>query len=139
MSTIFFFHMINETEVVDQQDIKRILIERDITTLKQAFCRIMCTEIRNKDTRIFFPHRLLSQDDLQSYLFNKELGSFGRQLLEPENYNVYNTMVDLVIHELVSDGTITKESTPDDPDQRYEATQKLDKICKDFRDSGFSF
>ena len=124
---------------VDQQDIKRILIERDITTLKQAFCRIMCTEIRNKDTRIFVPHRLLSQDDLQSYLFNKELGSFGRQLLEPENYNVYNTMVDLVIHELVSDGTITKESTPDDPDQRYEATQKLDKICKDFRDSGLSF
>jgi hypothetical protein len=131
--------MINETEVVDQQDIKRILIERDITTLKQAFCRIMCTEIRNKDTRIFVPHRLLSQDDLQSYLFNKELAWFGRQLLEPENYNVYNTMVDLVIHELVSDGTITKESTPDDPDQRYEATQKLDKICKDFRDSGLSF
>jgi hypothetical protein len=134
--------MINETEA-DQQDIKRILIERDITTLKQAFCRIMCTEIRNNDTRIFVPHRLLSQDDLQSYLFNKELGRFGRQLLEPENYNVYNRMVDLVIHELVSDGTITKqqqkESTPDDPDQRYEATQKLDKICKDFRDSGLSF
>jgi hypothetical protein len=135
--------MINETEVVDQQDIKRILIERDITTLKQAFCRIMCTEIRNKDTRIFFPHRLLSQDDLQSYLFNKELGSFGRQLLEPENYNVYNRMVELVIRELVSDGTITKqqqkESTPDDPEERYEATQKLDRICKDFRDSGLSF
>ena len=135
--------MINETEVVDQQDIKRILIERDITTLKQAFCRIMCTEIRNKDTRIFVPHRLLSQDDLQSYLFNKELGWFGRQLLEPENYNVYNRMVDLVIHELVSDGTITKqqqkESTPNDPEERYEATQKLDRICKDFRDSGLSF
>jgi DNA-binding Lrp family transcriptional regulator len=53
---------------------------------------------------------------------------FGRQLLEPENYNVYNRMVDLVIHELVSDGTITKqqqkESTADDPEQRYEATQK---------------
>jgi hypothetical protein len=135
--------MINETGV-DQQDIQRILIERDITTLKQAFCRIMCTEIRNNDTRIFVPHRLLSQDDLQSYLFNKELGWFGRQLLEPENYNVYNRMVDLVIHELVSDGTITKqqqqkESTPDDPEERYEATQKLDRICKDFRDSGLSF
>jgi len=135
--------MINEKEI-DQQDIKRILIETDITTLKQAFCRIMCTEIRNKDTRILVPHRLLSQDDLQSYLFNKELGWFGRQLLEPENYNVYNTMVDLVIHELVSDGTITKqqqqkESTLDDPEQRYEATQKLDRICKDFRDSGLSF
>lgn len=129
---------------VDQQDVKRILIERDITTLKQAFCRIMCTEIRNNDTRIFVPHRLLSQDDLQSYLFNKELGRFGRQLLQPENYNVYNRMVDLVIHELVSDGTITKqqqqkESTLDDPEQRYEATQKLDRICKDFRDSGLSF
>ena len=129
---------------VDQQDVKRILIERDITTLKQAFCRIMCTEIRNNDTRIFVPHRLLSQDDLQSYLFNKELGRFGRQLLEPENYNVYNRMVDLVIHELVSDGTITKqqqqkESTPEDPEERYEATQKLDRICKDFRDSGLSF
>ena len=134
--------MINETQV-DQQDVKRILIERDITTLKQAFCRIMCTEIRNKDTRIFVPHRLLSQDDLQSYLFNKELGSFGRQLLEPENYYVYNRMVDLVIHELVSDGTITKqqqkESTPNDSEKRYEATQKLDIICKDFRDSGLSF
>jgi hypothetical protein len=135
--------MINEKEI-DQQDIKRILIERDITTLKQAFCRIMCTEIRNNDTRIFVPHRLLSQDDLQSYLFNKELGRFGRQLLEPENYNVYNRMVDLVIHELVSDGTITKqqqqkESTPEDPEERYEATQKLDRICKDFRDSGLSF
>ena len=135
--------MINETQV-DQQDVKRILIERDITTLKQAFCRIMCTEIRNNDTRIFVPHRLLSQDDLQSYLFNKELGRFGRQLLQPENYNVYNRMVDLVIHELVSDGTITKqqqqkESTLDDPEQRYEATQKLDRICKDFRDSGLSF
>ena len=135
--------MINETQV-DQQDVKRILIERDITTLKQAFCRIMCTEIRNKDTRIFVPHRLLSQDDLQSYLFNKELGRFGRQLLQPENYNVYNRMVDLVIHELVSDGTITKqqqqkESTPEDPEERYEATQKLDRICKDFRDSGLSF
>ena len=133
--------MINETGV-DQQDIKRILIERDVTTLKQAICRIMCTEIRNKDTRIFVLHRLLSQDDLQSYLFNKELGSFGRQLLEPENYNVYNTMVDLVIHELVSDGTITKqqnESIPNDPEQRYETTQKLDRICKDFRDSGLSF
>ena len=135
--------MINETQV-DQQDVKRILIERDITTLKQAFCRIMCTEIRNNDTRIFVPHRLLSQDDLQSYLFNKELGRFGRQLLQPENYNVYNRMVDLVIHELVSDGTITKqqqqkESTPGDPEERYEATQKLDRICKDFRDSGLSF
>jgi hypothetical protein len=110
--------MINETRV-DQQDIKRILIERDITTLKQAFCRIMCTEIRNKVTRIFVPHRLLSQDDLQSYLFNKELGSFGRQLLEPENYNVYNRMVDLVIHELVNDGTITKqkEATADNQEE----------------------
>jgi hypothetical protein len=134
--------MINEKEI-DQQDINRILIERDITTLKQAFCRILCTEIRNNDTRIFVPHRLLSQDDLQSYLFNKELGRFGRQLLEPENCNVYNRMVDLVIHELVSDGTITKqqqkEPTSDDPEEIYEATQKLDKICKDFRDSGLSF
>ncbi len=67
---------------------------------------------------------------------------FGRQLLGSENYNGYNRMVDLVIHELVSDGTITKqqkESTPDDPEERYEATQKLDRICKDFRDSGLSF
>jgi hypothetical protein len=132
--------MINETEA-DQQDIKRILIERDITTLKQAFCRIMCTEIRNKNTRIFVPHRLLSQDDLQSYLFNKELGWLGRQLLESENYNVYNRMVDLVIHELVSDGTITKQQKESyqDSEERYEATQNLDRICKDFRDSGLSF
>jgi hypothetical protein len=28
---------------------------------------------------------------------------------------------------------------PDDPVDKYEITQKLDKICKDFRDSGLSF
>ena len=94
----------------------------------------MCTEIRNKDTRIFVPHRLLPQDDLQSYLFNKELGWFGCQLREPENYNVYNRMVDLVIHELVSDGTITKqqeETTADDPKEKRQAAQNLDRISKD--------
>jgi len=68
---------------------------------------------------------------------------FERQLLGSENYNGYNRMVDLVIHELVSDGTITKqqqnESIPNDPEQRYETTQKLDRICKDFIDSGLSF
>jgi hypothetical protein len=28
---------------------------------------------------------------------------------------------------------------PDDSVDKYEITQKLDKICKDFRDSGLSF
>ena len=41
-------------EIVDQ-DIKRILIDRDITTLRQAFCRIMCAEIQNSGTRVFVP------------------------------------------------------------------------------------
>jgi 16S rRNA G966 N2-methylase RsmD len=40
--------------ISSQSHIKRILIERDITTLKQAFCRILCAEIRNKDTIILF-------------------------------------------------------------------------------------
>ena len=71
-----------------QQDIKRILIERDITILKQTFCRIMCAEMRNNSTRIFVPHRLFLQDRLQSYLFNKELSGFGRQVLESEDFNV---------------------------------------------------
>jgi hypothetical protein len=128
--------------VVDQdQDIKRILVERDITTLKQVFYRILCSEIRNKDTRIFIPHKLFSQDRLQSYLSNKEL-EFGRQVLESEDYTVSNTIIELVIHELVSDGTIIKqqkESTHDNPEERYEATQNLDRIRKDFRDSGLSF
>jgi hypothetical protein len=128
--------------VVDQyQDIKRILVERDITTLKQVFSRILCSEVRNNDTMIFIPHKLFSQDRLQSYLSNKELG-FGRQVLESEDYTVYNTIIELVIRELVSDGTIAKqqiESTHDNPEQRYEATQNLDTICKDFRDSGLSF
>jgi hypothetical protein len=30
-------------------------------------------------------------------------------------------------------------STPDDAEDRYEITQKLDKICKDFRDSGLPY
>jgi hypothetical protein len=132
--------MVDDRQIIDQ-DIKRILIERDITTLKQIFCKIICSEIRNKDTRIFIPHKLFSQDRLQSYLSNKELG-FGRQVFESEDYIVYNTIIELVIRELVSEGIIArqqKESTPDDPEERYEATQNLDRICKDFKDSGISF
>ena len=132
--------MVNDKSVIDQ-DIKRILVERDITTLKQAFYRILCSEIRNKNTRIFIPHKLFSKDRLQRYLSNKELG-FGSLILESEDYTVYNTVIELIIHELVSDATIVrqpKESIHDNPEERYEATQKLDGICKDFRDSGLSF
>jgi hypothetical protein len=50
-------------------------------------------------------------------------------------------MINLITRELVSDGTITKqkEATADDPEEKYQATQNLDRICKDFRDSGLSF
>lgn len=34
-------------EIIDE-DIKRVLIDRDINTFKQAFCRIMCAETLNK-------------------------------------------------------------------------------------------
>jgi len=129
--------MVHET--VDQ-DIKRILIDRDITTLKQAFCRIMCAQIRSNGSRIFIPYRLFLQNRLQSYLSDKEL-QLGRQLLECDDYNVYNRMINLIIRELVSDGTITKqkEATADDPEEKYQATQNLDRICRDFKDIGLSF
>src|SRR5919199_1426284 len=123
------------------EDIKRILIDRDITTIKQACCRILCSEIRNNGTRIFVPHKLFSQSRLQSYLSNKELG-LGRHIYESEDYIVYNTMIEAIINELVNDGIIVKqqkESSHDDPVDKYEATQSLEKICKDFRDSGLSF
>jgi hypothetical protein len=128
--------MVHET--VDR-DIKKILIERDIATLKQAFCRIMCAEIQNSGTRVFVPDRLFLQNRLQSYLSDKEL-QLGRQLLESEDYNVYNRMINLIIRELVNDGTITKqqEATADNPEDKYQATENLDRICKDFRDSGLS-
>jgi hypothetical protein len=129
--------MVHET--VDQ-DIKRILIDRDITTLKQAFCRVMCAEIRNSGTRVFIPDKLFLQNRLQSHLSGKEL-QLGRQLLESEDYNVYNRMINLVVRELVNDGTITRqqESTADNTEEKYEATENLDGICKDFTDSGLSF
>jgi hypothetical protein len=130
----------NRRRQIANEDIKRILIDRDITTIKQAFYRILCSEIRNNG-RVFVPHKLFSQSRLQTYLSNKELG-FGRQVYESEDYMVYNTIVEAIIHELVNDGIIVKqqkESTPDDPVDKYEATQNLDKICKDFRDSGLSY
>jgi hypothetical protein len=139
--------MVNDNDdkrqrIVNEEDIKRILIDRDITTIKQAFCRILCFEIqKNNGTRVFIPHKLFSQSRLQSHLSNKELG-FGRQVYESEDYVVYNSIIELVIRELVNDGIIVKqqkESTPDDPEDKYEATQNLDKICKEFRDSGLSF
>jgi hypothetical protein len=132
--------MVDNRHVVNE-DIKRILIDRDITTIKQACCRILCSEIRINGIRIFIPHKLFSQSRLQSYLSNKEL-AFGRQVYESEDYVVYNTILHLVVHELVNDGIIVKqqkEATPDDPEDRYEATQNLDKICNEFRDSGLSF
>jgi hypothetical protein len=133
--------MVDDNRQMINEDIKRILIDRDITTIKQAFYRILCSEIRNNGTRIFTPHKLFTQDRLQSYLSNKELG-FGRQVYESENYLVYNSILELVIHELVNDGIVAKqqkESTADDPEDRYEVTEKLDKICKDFNDAGLSF
>jgi hypothetical protein len=133
-------HDDNRRRQMVNEDIKRILIDRDITTIKQAFYRILCSEIRNNGTRIFIPHKLFSQSRLQSYLSNKEL-EFGRQVYESEDYVMYNTIIEAIIRELVNDGIIVKqqkESTPDDPEDRYEVTQKLDKICNDFRDSGLS-
>jgi hypothetical protein len=129
--------MVNE--VLDE-DIKRILIERDITTLKQACCRIMCAEIHNNQTRIFVPSKLFSQTRLKDYMLNKEL-KLGRRMLESEDENVYNRMVNLIVQELVNDGTVIKEkgTTADDSQEKYQATQNLDRICKEYRDSGLSF
>jgi DNA-binding HxlR family transcriptional regulator len=55
---------------------------------------------------------------------------------------VYNTIIEAIIRELVNDEIIVKqqkESTPDDPEDKYETTQKLDEICKQFRNIGLSF
>ncbi len=52
------------------------------------------------------------------------------------------TIFEAVIGELVKYGTIVKqqkESTPDDLVDRYELTQTVDKICKDFRHRDLSF
>ena len=55
---------------------------------------------------------------------------------------MYNTIIEAIICELVNDGIIVKqqkESTPGDPEDRYEITQNIDKICKEFSDGGLSF
>jgi hypothetical protein len=47
---------------------------------------------------------------------------------------VYNTIIEAIIRELVNDRIIVKqqkESTPDDPEDIYEVTQNLEKICKE--------
>ena len=49
---------------------------------------------------------------------------------------MYNTIIEAIIRELVNDGIVVKqqkESTPDDPEDRYEITQNLDKTCKSLR------
>ena len=80
------------------------------------------------------------QNRLQGYLSDKEL-RLGHELLESDDYNVYNRMINRVVRELVNDGTITRqqEAISDDPEEKYRATENLDIICKDFRDSGLSF
>jgi hypothetical protein len=83
----------------------------------------MCAEIHGSGTRRFVPDRLFLQNRLQSYLSDKEL-QLGRQLLESDDYNVYQRMINLIIGELVSDGTITRqqEGTADNPEEKYQAT-----------------
>jgi len=133
--------MIDNKKQILNEDIKRILVDRDITAIKQAFYRILCSEIRNNRPRVFIPHKLFSQNRLQTYLSNKEL-EFGRQVYESEDFVVYNTIVEAIVRELAIDRIIVKqqkESTPDDAEDRYEVTQKLEEICKDFRDSGLSY
>ena len=133
--------MIDNKKQILNEDIKRILVDRDITAIKQAFYRILCSEIRNNGPRVFIPHKLFSQNRLQTYLSNKEL-EIARQVYESEDYLVYNTLIEAIVHELVNDGIMVKQqksSTPDDAEDRYEITQKLDRICKDFRDSGLSY
>jgi hypothetical protein len=78
---------------------------------------------------------------LQGYLLSAKELQLGRQLLESEDYNVYNRRFNLVVRELVNDGTIIRqqEATADNPEEKYEASENLDRICKDFTDSGLSF
>jgi hypothetical protein len=92
--------MIDNKRQILNEDIKRILVDRDITTIKQAFYRILCSVIRNNGTRVFIPHKLFSQSRLQSHLSNKELG-FGRQVFESEDYVVYNSIIEVLTRELV--------------------------------------
>ena len=99
--------IVNKRQILNE-DIKRILVDRDITTIKQAFCRILCSEIRNNGARVFVPHKLFSQNRLQTYLSNKELG-FGRQAYESEDYLVYNTIIEAIVRELAIDGIIVKQ------------------------------
>ena len=87
----------------------------------------MCSEIRNNHTKVFVTHKLFSQSRLQSIRIG--------------DYLVYNTILEAIIRELVNDGIIIKQQKEfaDDPEDKYEAIQNLDKICKDFRDSGLSY
>ena len=79
--------MIDNKRQILNENIKRILVDGDITTIKQAFYRILCSEIQKNGSRVFIPHKLFSQSRLQAYLSNKEL-EFGRQVYESEDYVV---------------------------------------------------
>ncbi|HZA07552.1 MAG TPA: hypothetical protein VE619_07605 [Nitrososphaeraceae archaeon] len=46
-------------------------------------------------------------------------------MYESEGFTVYNTMIEAIIRELVDDRIVVKqqkESTPDDPEDRYRVT-----------------
>jgi hypothetical protein len=73
--------MIDNKKQMLNEHIRMILVDRDITAIKQAFYRILCSESRNNGPRVFIPHKLFSQSRLRTYLSNKEL-EFGRQVYE---------------------------------------------------------
>ena len=97
------------------------------------------TETRNKlsggggetTTITFIPSQLFLRNRLQGYLSGKEL-HFGRQLIQSQVDNVFNRMVNMILHELVNDETIIQhqEATPDYPIETYQTTQKLDVIVR---------
>jgi hypothetical protein len=125
------------------------LIETLLHSNKLFFCRIICGETRNKlsgggggetTTITFTPSQLFLRNRLQGYLSGKEL-QFGRQLIQSEDDSIFNRTVNMILHELVNDGTIIQqqEATPDYPIEKYQTTQKLDVVCKEFRDAGLPY
>jgi hypothetical protein len=106
------------------------------------------TETRNKlsgggvetTTITFIPSQLFLRNRLQGYLSGKEL-HFGRQLIQSEDDNIFNRMVNMILHGLVNDETIRQqqEATPDYPIETYQTTLKLDVICKELRNAGLPY
>jgi len=100
------------------------MTERDMSRLKEAFCRRLCEHVHNSNTRTFVAHKLFSESKMHDYMESEPaLKSFMSG-----GDNFYR-LVNSVCTDLVMDGILELTENTDHGGREYSATTNLIRMC----------